>query len=154
MIIKKPNLDAGLLLLRIAVGIVFIAHGWSKFMNLEGATAFFASLGLASLFVYLVAAVELVGGLAVLLGLFTDVAGILLTIVMAFAITLVKFSKGLLGGYELDLVLLLAALGIAFMGAGKYALRWGTRTSDGGTPSAYQSEGCVAGNAPRTGVSV
>ncbi|MDP3975208.1 MAG: DoxX family protein [Candidatus Jorgensenbacteria bacterium] len=130
MIIKKANVDVGLLLLRIAVGVTFIAHGWSKFMNIEGTTAFFAGLGLASLFVYFVAAVELVGGLAVLFGLFTDVAGILLAINMVFAIILVKFSKGLLGGYEFDLVLLLAALGIAFAGPGKYVLKWGARASE------------------------
>lgn len=129
MIIKRTNVDVGLLLLRIAVGVTFIAHGWAKFMNIEGTVGFFAGLGLAALFAYLVAAVELLGGLAVLLGLFTDVAGFLLAIVMVFAMILVKFSMGFLGGYEFDAVLLLAALGIAFAGAGKYAVKWGDRSA-------------------------
>lgn len=127
MIIKRTNVDVGLLLLRIAVGVTFIAHGWAKFMNIEGTVGFFAGLGLAALFVYLVAAVELLGGLAVLFGIFTDVAGIALAIVMVFAMILVKFSMGFLGGYELDAILFLAALGIAFAGPGKYAVKWGDR---------------------------
>jgi len=125
MIIKKQNVDVGLLLLRIAVGMTFIAHGWAKFMNMEGTTAFFAGLGLAGFFVYFVATVEVLGGLAVLLGLFTDVAGILLAAVMVGAIALMKAFKGFLGGYELEAILLLTALGIAFAGAGKYAVKWG-----------------------------
>lgn len=128
MIIKRTNVDVGLLLLRIAVGVTFIAHGWAKFQNLEGTVGFFAGLGLVALFVYLVAAVELLGGLAVLLGLFTDVAGIALAVVMVGAIVLVKLSKGFLGGFEYEAVLLLAALGIAFAGPGKYAVKWGDRS--------------------------
>lgn len=138
MIIKQQNVDVGLLFLRIAVGVTFIAHGVAKFQNLEGTVGFFAGLGLASFFAYLVATVEVAGGLAVLLGIFTDIAGILLAIVMVGAITLVKFSKGFLGGYELEAVLFLAALGIAFAGAGKYALRWGNKSL---TPSASPPAG-------------
>lgn len=134
MIIKRTNVDVGLLLLRVALAATFIAHGWAKFQNLEGTTAFFAGLGLAAFFVYLVAVVELLGGLALLLGLFTDVAGIALAINMAFAIILVKLSAGFLGGFEFELVLLLAALGIAFAGPGKYAIRWAKQSSDAGMP--------------------
>ena len=71
---------------------------------------------------YVVAAVETLSGLAMLLGVFTGAAGVLIAIVMACAIYFVKFSKGFSGGWEFDLTLLLAALGVALSGSGKYSL--------------------------------
>ncbi|HMN19516.1 MAG TPA: DoxX family protein [Candidatus Moranbacteria bacterium] len=115
--------DMGLLLLRLGPALSFMAHGWAKFANVAGTTAFFAKLELASPFVYLVATVELLGGAALLVGKWTRVAGMLLAVNMFFAIFLVKRQAGFLGGYELELVLLLFSLGIALVGPGGYA--WG-----------------------------
>ena len=123
MLSKLKNPDLGLFLVRLALALVFIAHGFGKFADIAGTTAFFGKIGLAPFFVYLVAAVEFVGGLAMLLGLFTAVAGVALALVMLFAIILVKGGKGFFG-FELDLTLLLAALGVAMAGPGKYAVKW------------------------------
>lgn len=116
------NPDLGLLFIRLAVGAIFFVHGWMKFSNLDGTISFFATLGLGALFAYLVAAVEFLGGLAMILGLSTRVAGILLAIVMVFAIVLVKGKMGFAGGYELDLLLLASALGVALIGPGKIVI--------------------------------
>lgn len=113
--------DLGLLLMRVALGAVFVMSGAAKFMAIAGTAKFFASLGLGIFWVYVVATVELLGGLAMLLGLGTTLAGWLLAIDMLVAIYLVKFSAGFTG-YRLELTLLLVALGLAFTGAGKYAL--------------------------------
>lgn len=43
---EQPKLDAGLLILRIAVGITFVAHGIDKLVDLSSATEFFDALGL------------------------------------------------------------------------------------------------------------
>lgn len=118
----QRNSDVALLLLRVGLGLVFIAHGWQKFQTMEDTIGFFSSIGLSAFWAYLVATVELVGGLAVLLGVFTGYAGILLAIVMVVAIFMLKFSKGFLGGYEFDLMLFLASLAIAFAGPGKYTV--------------------------------
>lgn len=115
------NTNLGLLLVRVGVGIVFIVSGWSKFMDIAGTTAFFQKIGLAQPFVYFIAALELLGGLALLLGVWTRIFGWLLAINMLVAIVLVKYAMGF-NAYRIDLVLLFAALGIAFAGAGKYAL--------------------------------
>jgi uncharacterized membrane protein YphA (DoxX/SURF4 family) len=104
----------GMLLVRIVVGLVFIVHGWDKIQNIEGVIGFFGSLGLMSAFAYLVAWTEFLGGLAVLLGLFSKYAAYLLAIVMVGAIYLVKFKMGFAGGYEFDLLLLVSALAIAW----------------------------------------
>lgn len=120
---KAINFDLGLLLIRLALAVVFIQSGISKLSNIDGTTSFFAGLGLGAFFVYLVALVETLGGLALLLGTWTKYAGILLTIDMLFAIILVKGALGFTGaGYRLELVLLLSTLAIVFSGAGKYAL--------------------------------
>lgn len=122
---RPISYDLGLLLIRLSLASVFIGHGVSKFMNLEGTTAFFSSLGLGAFFVYLVALVETLGGLAMLLGIFTRWAGWLIAINMLAAIFLVKFNAGFLGGWEFDLSLLFSAMAISFAGPGAYTvLRW------------------------------
>ncbi len=117
---KSP--DLALLLLRIALGVIFIAHGWDKIQNMQATIGFFATLGFGSFVAYLVAYVEFLGGLAVLLGVAMRQATLALAIVMVFAIYLVKAYKGLLGGYEIDLMLLATALALAILGPGKWRI--------------------------------
>ena len=122
MINKLKNPDLGLLLIRVGLALVFIIHGWGKWQNLDGTVGFFGGLGLAAFFAYLVATVEVLAGLAMLLGVWVDWAGLLLAAVMFTAIYLVKFDMGFVGGYEFDLMLLLSALGVAMMGSGAYTI--------------------------------
>lgn len=123
MVNIKKNHDLGLLLLRIAIGAVFIAHGWGKFAQMDGTIAFFATIGFPAIIAYLVAAVELLGGVALVIGLWTDLVTLLFSIVMVVAIVYVKMGKfglGFVDGYEFDLVLLAGSLAIMFVGPGKY----------------------------------
>jgi putative oxidoreductase len=113
-----------MLLVRVGLALVFIAHGWAKLSDMEGTVAFFASIGLASFFAYAVAIVELVGGIAMLVGLYTGVAGILLAVTMLGAIGLVKLGAGFLGGYEFDILLFLSAIAVALGGPGKYTAQY------------------------------
>jgi uncharacterized membrane protein YphA (DoxX/SURF4 family) len=116
------NPDAGLLLIRLGLAAVFIVHGLMKFNYMDGTISFFATLGLPAFMAWFVAALETLGGIAMLIGYKARVAGYLLAAVMAVAIILVKGDAGFVGGYEFDLMLLLAALGIALSGAGRYAV--------------------------------
>ncbi len=118
------NFNLGLFLTRLGLGLVFVAHGWAKIMNIKMTEGFFGSLGLPFpiFFVILVAFVEFVGGIAMIAGLMTRWFGLFLAINMFFAIYLVRFKMGFVGGYEFELVLLLASLGIACMGGGDYSL--------------------------------
>lgn len=119
---KINNADLGKLFLRLALGVIFVVHGYAKIVALEPTGIFFDKLGLAPFFVYLVAFVELFGGISMLLGILVREFGALLAVNMFFAIYLVKFSKGFSGGYEFDLALLLVSLAMVFLGAGKYSL--------------------------------
>ncbi len=114
------NPDLGLLIIRIAVASVFIVHGVQKFTHMDGTIGFFSMLGMPALMAYLVAIIETVGGVLLLLGAWTGVAGTLLAVVMVFAILMVKRSMGWMAS-EIDIVLLASTLAIAFAGPGKYA---------------------------------
>jgi len=117
------NADIALLVVRLVLAAVFIAHGISKWGNMTGTVAFFAMLGLPALLAYAVATIELAGGIAMLLGVYTHWAGKLLALVMVGAIVTAKFPHGGLAASELELGLLGNAVAIAMLGSGKYTIR-------------------------------
>lgn len=122
---KFKNPDVAFLIVRLVLAAVFISQGWGKFQNMEGTVGFFDKLGLMPFFAYLVTAVEFFGGIAMLLGIFADWAGVLLAIVMLAAIYLVTWGKGFIGGYDFNLALFACALTITLVGPGKYsAVEW------------------------------
>ena len=125
--------DVGLLALRLALGAVFLAHGAQKGLGafggpgFEGATGFIGSLGFrpARLWAGLAVGGELAAGFLFLLGLLTPVASLLALATMAVAIAKVHGPKGFFiqnGGYEYNLVLIVAALAVAVMGPGALSL--------------------------------
>ncbi|MGK5112298.1 DoxX family protein [Geodermatophilus sp. CPCC 205506] len=129
MTFPPPARDLALLATRVAVGLVFIAHGWQKlFTNgIDGTAAFFDQVGVpaASAAAWFAAVVELAGGAALVLGLAVPVAGLLLLVDMIGAFVFVHAGAGLFvdqGGYELVLVLGAAALLFAAIGAGRHSV--------------------------------
>jgi len=116
------NSDLGILLLRVALGLVFIVHGYMKLTNITGTMAFFSSLNIPEFMVYIVVIVELLGGILMLAGFFTQYVGATFAVVMVVAMSSTGLGKGPFGGQELEMVLLLVSLAVAFMGAGRYSL--------------------------------
>ncbi len=125
--------DYAPLILRIAIGLVFLLHGLSKFGilgdgNLQQTGAMFTGMNmpLPSVTAPLVAAIEVVGGVALLLGFGTRFASIPLVVIMLVAIFAVKLPNGWnpvgRGGYELDLVILAGLLVLLLLGSGPLAL--------------------------------
>lgn len=119
---KCCNRNIGLLLIRIAVGGVFLAHGIQKLGNMDTIVSFFGQIGISAFFAWVVAIVETLGGLAILLGVLMVPSGILLAIVALFAIIYVRWRMGFFGGWEYEITLLISAIALATTGPGKYAV--------------------------------
>ena len=121
------NPDLGLLILRVVLGIIMIYHGWPKVTNLGGTIEGMAGMGVPAPAVAAIFATvaEVVGGLLMVLGAFTDIAGLMFAIDMLGAITFVHAKNGFSvakGGIEWPLLLVAAALAIALAGPGRYAV--------------------------------
>lgn len=115
-----------LLLLRIALAVVFISHGYPKlFGHPKDMMPFFEHVGFPGFFVYLAGVIEFFGGFVLVLGLFTRIAGVLIAIEMAVAVVKVHLPQGpvtVTKNYEFPLVLCAAAFTLATVGAGMISL--------------------------------
>jgi putative oxidoreductase len=118
----------GIAVLRVVVGIVFLAHGGQKLFlwGFAGVAGFFGQVGIPApmLAAIVVTLVECLGGLALLVGLLTRWAAIPLAINMLVAILVVHLKAGffLPNGYEFALTLLAANIALSLLGSGEAAL--------------------------------
>ncbi len=110
----------GLFIIRLVAGSIFIYHGVSKLSDMHGTVAFFASLGFGAFLAWVVALVELIGGISLILGIFTKVFGALLSVVMLVAILKVTRHMGFASS-EGALMLLAASVSVLFSGCGRYS---------------------------------
>ncbi|WP_410656314.1 DoxX family protein [Amycolatopsis sp. lyj-112] len=118
--------DVALLLGRIGVGVVFLAHGLQKWENgIDGTAKFFEQTGipLPTLAAIFAIAVEIVGAVLFIAGFLTPLVGLGFVVVSVGALLSVHLDNGLTGqgGYELVLVLAVAGLALGF-NAGKFSL--------------------------------
>jgi putative oxidoreductase len=104
------------LILRVTLGGLFFVHGFVKFQGgIENIVGWFDSIGLPGFMAYGVALLEVIGGIALIIGLGTKIVSALYALLMIGAIIKVKLAVGLLGngqmaGYELDLAFLAMAV--------------------------------------------
>lgn len=117
------------LLLRLALGVMFIAHGLLKWLvfTLPGTAEFFASVGFPGWTAYPVTFLEILGGAALILGVAVRPLAAVLTVELLGAAT-VHLSNGWLfsnkdGGWEYPVFLAVACAALALLGEGAYALR-------------------------------
>jgi putative oxidoreductase len=114
-----------LLVLRLVLGIIVIAHGYHKvFGGLGHHVEMVRHLGLPGWLAYFSAAAEFVGGILVVVGLLTRLAALAIFINMFVAIWKVHWHNGLMGngGYEFPLSVAAIAFALIFLGAGPIAL--------------------------------
>lgn len=128
-----------LLLLRLALGVVFIHHGYPKlFGHARETIEEFMRLGLPGYLAYVSGLIEFFGGSMLIVGLFTRVAGLLLAIELGIGIWKVGHlvrDPLAVGSYESPLLLAVSAFALATLGAGAVSLdqaifgaaRWGSR---------------------------
>ena len=132
----------GLLPLRIVVGLVFLMHGGVKYTDfgLAGVTDMLGKLGffLPQFWAVVLMLVEPLGGAAILLGIGSQVAGLLLAVEMVVAILVARMGGGFFTpyGYEFELTLLGACLTLAAMEPGPMSVAAWLRARSGAKPGA------------------
>ncbi len=115
----------GLLVLRVALGLIFFSHGYPKLAHQgAGMQGFFVQHGFPGYFVYISGVLEVFGGILLVLGLFTRAAALLLAIEMSVAIWKVHSGRGYLAvhEYEFPLALATGCFALATVGAGLLSL--------------------------------
>lgn len=115
-----------LLLLRLAMGIIFVHYGYPKlFVHPRSSVAWFTQHGFPGYFSYISGVLELFGGMLLIAGLFTRVAGLLLAVEMAVALWRVHRLLAdplAVQNYQFPLMMCVAALALAAVGAGAFSL--------------------------------
>lgn len=117
------------LILRISLGLMFIAHALLKIVVFTpaGTVGFFASLGVPGWFAYPVMGAELVGGLMLIAGIQTRIVALALLPVLIGSIVLVHGGNGWLytnpnGGWEYSAFLIMTSFAQALLGDGAYSV--------------------------------
>lgn len=124
----RSRAEIALAVLRIVVGIVFIAHGAQKLFvyGHAGVAGGFVKMGipLPEITSWIVAIVEFFGGIALVLGIVTELAAALLAIDMLCAIVLVHMKNGFFApmGAEFPLSLLASAVALIIGGGGAWSV--------------------------------
>jgi putative oxidoreductase len=111
----------GLAILRLALALIFVYHGYPKLVRVdEGMRTFFLQLGFPAYFVGLAGILECAGAGLLTIGLFTRPVALLLAAEMGIVIWKVKFTHGVMAvnDYQLELALGAACLALATVGAG------------------------------------
>ena len=125
---SRKQVDIGLAVLRVIVGIIFVAHGGQKLFvfGFDGVAGAFGQMGIpmAGILGPFVAFVEFFGGLALITGLLTRIASLGLLSTMVVAILQVHLRNGFFAptGVEFPLSLAGATAMLAIAGAGRFSL--------------------------------
>lgn len=117
-------------ILRLSLGVLFLAHFGLKFFVFTpaGTAQFFQSLGLPGVLAYLTMAAELLGAIALILGVYTRFVAIALIPILLGAIVTVHWSAGFFftnanGGWEFPAFWIIGLLALALVGDGAFALK-------------------------------
>jgi putative oxidoreductase len=115
----------GLLVLRLVLGIILIAHGKGKILGgIARHMATVANLGFPAWVGYLSAGTEFFGGILLILGLLTRWVSVAVAIEMLVIVFKVDWKEGLLGGFEFPLALSAMAFSLIWFGGGPISLDW------------------------------
>jgi len=118
----------GALLLRVGLAAMWISHALLKLLvfTLPGTAQYFESIGFAGVLVYPVFATEIIGGVAILLGVYARQVALALTPILVLA-TAVHWNNGWVhtsqgGGWEYPAFLIAISVVLWLIGDGAYAL--------------------------------
>lgn len=124
------NADLAATILRVSMGVLFLAHAWLKLVIFTpaGTAGFFESLGFPGFLAYLVIAAELFGGIALILGIWTRWVSLALVPILLGSIYAPHGAAGFFfsnqgGGWEFPAFWAIALVVQALLGEGAYALK-------------------------------
>jgi putative oxidoreductase len=123
--ILGPQIDVAALLLRLALGGVFIIHGYPKLKDLgKGTGQWLKSIGIPTSVGLVAGIVEFFGGIALVIGILTSIIAPLFVLWTAGLVwvSIAKIKKKFAGGYELDLLLFALALALVVIGGGVFSV--------------------------------
>jgi len=124
-----------LLVLRVVIGVIMIAHGYSKvFGGFSHVIDMVQHIGFPGWMAYVLAATEFLGGMLMIAGLFTRVEAVAMLIDMSVAIWKIHWHNGLKGpgGVEFPLAVAAIAFALIFFGAGSISIDGALRGGGGG----------------------
>jgi putative oxidoreductase len=124
-----------LLVMRVVIGVIMIAHGYSKvFGGISHVVGFVSHLGLPGWLAYPLAATEFLGGMLMIVGLFSRFIAVGMLIDMSVAIWKIHWHNGLKGpgGVEFPLAVAAIAFALIFFGAGSISIDGALRGGGGG----------------------
>jgi putative oxidoreductase len=119
----------GAFLLRVALGVMFIAHAYLKLaiFTIPGFAGFLGQVGLPEIFAWPIVLAEIAGGVALIIGFHARVVSVLLLPILLGAVVIHAPNGWLFtapnGGWEYPAFLAVAALTQALVGEGAFALR-------------------------------
>lgn len=110
--------------LRIMLGITFLAHRVPSLADFGQVQGFVGRLGLPPEVAFVVATLEIGGAIAVFAGIITRITAALYIVFMISTTLAVKLSRGFVGGFEVDLLLLVMAASLLVTGPGRISIEW------------------------------
>jgi putative oxidoreductase len=122
--------------LRLAMGVILSVAGYMKLVGIAGTIAYFTKLGfpVPVITAWFITMLELIGGIALILGLCVRYLGLLYTIEFIVAAFWVKLPVQGYAASRLDLMILAGAVALYFLGAGRWSFDsiWLTRNKSSG----------------------
>jgi putative oxidoreductase len=129
-VIKSSTAPYAALILRVSLGILFLAHVYLKFavFTVPGFVGYFASIGLPAIMAYAVIALELLGGIALVLGIYATWFALPLALEMLGTIVFAHGKNGWMfanpgGGWEYPAFWAIALVVLFLLGDGAMALK-------------------------------
>lgn len=126
---NTSNLNNGAFLARISLGIILLAHGALKLFvfTIPGTIAYFDSIGLPAIVAHLTIWGEVLGGIALILGIYPRLVA-LLSLPILLGAAWAHLGNGWLfsnegGGWEFPVLLVVLAVIVALQGTGNFAIR-------------------------------
>lgn len=111
----------GLFIIRLIAGLIFVYAGVVKLMDVPMTAGFFATVGLGTAWVYIVAILEIIGGASFILGIFSRVFGLILAVIMAVA-TILSAKTGGINMAQTPLIMLAVSVAVLLSGCGRYSV--------------------------------